>query len=45
LNPNGIFHVFVFVHFCKACLGSSPAGCYSESSSASGPSPTPTTQK
>jgi hypothetical protein len=24
LNPNGIFHVSVFVHFCKAFLGIKP---------------------
>jgi hypothetical protein len=24
LNPNGIFHVSVFVHFCKAFLGNKP---------------------
>jgi hypothetical protein len=24
LNPNGIFHVFVFVHFCEAFLGIKP---------------------
>jgi hypothetical protein len=24
LNPNGIFHTFVFVHFCKAFLGIKP---------------------
>jgi hypothetical protein len=23
-NPNGIFHTFVFVHFCEAFLGSNP---------------------
>jgi hypothetical protein len=34
LNPNGIFHVSVFVHFYEAFWGSSPTGCYSESSSA-----------
>jgi hypothetical protein len=26
LNPNGIFHTAVFVHFCKAFLGSRPIG-------------------
>jgi hypothetical protein len=24
LNPNGVFHVFVFVHFCEAFLGIKP---------------------
>jgi hypothetical protein len=24
LNPNGIFHVAVFVHFCEAFLGIKP---------------------
>jgi hypothetical protein len=24
LNPNGIFHVFVFVHFCEAFVGIKP---------------------
>jgi hypothetical protein len=24
LNPNGIFHAFVFVHFCKAFVGIKP---------------------
>jgi hypothetical protein len=24
LNPNGIFHVFIFVHFCKAFVGIKP---------------------
>jgi hypothetical protein len=24
LNPNGIFHVFLFVHFCEAFLGIKP---------------------
>jgi hypothetical protein len=24
LNPNGIFHTAVFVHFCEACLGIKP---------------------
>jgi hypothetical protein len=24
LNPNGIFHVSVFVHFCKAFVGIKP---------------------
>jgi hypothetical protein len=24
LNPNGIFHVFVFVHFCEAFMGMKP---------------------
>jgi hypothetical protein len=24
LNPNGIFHVSVFVHFCEAFLGIKP---------------------
>jgi hypothetical protein len=33
LNPNGIFHTAVFVHFCKAFMGSSPTGSCSESSS------------
>jgi hypothetical protein len=32
LNPNGIFHTSVFVHFCKAFLG--PTGYSSGSSSA-----------
>jgi hypothetical protein len=32
LNPNGIFHVFVFVHFCEAFLGgSNPTGSCSGS--------------
>jgi hypothetical protein len=33
LNPNGIFHTSVFVHFCEAFLGSSPTGYCSENSS------------
>jgi hypothetical protein len=33
LNPNGIFHTSVFVHFCEAFLGSSPIGFCSGSSS------------
>jgi hypothetical protein len=33
LNPNGIFHTAVFVHFCEAFLGSSPTGSCSGSSS------------
>jgi hypothetical protein len=24
LNPNGIFHVFGFAHFCEACVGIKP---------------------
>jgi hypothetical protein len=24
LNPNGMFHVFVFVHFCEAFVGIKP---------------------
>jgi hypothetical protein len=24
LNPNGIFHTFVFIHFCEAFLGIKP---------------------
>jgi hypothetical protein len=24
LNPNGVFHVFVFVHFCEAFVGIKP---------------------
>jgi hypothetical protein len=27
LNPNGIFHVSIFVHFAKPSWGSSPTGC------------------
>jgi hypothetical protein len=34
LNPNGIFHTFVFVHFAKPSWGSSPTGYSSGSSSA-----------
>jgi hypothetical protein len=34
LNPNGIFHVSVFVHFCEAFLGTKPHWVLSESSSA-----------
>jgi hypothetical protein len=34
LNPNGIFLVSVFVHFCEAFLGIKPTGYYSGSSSA-----------
>jgi hypothetical protein len=34
LNPNGIFHVSVFVHFCEAFLGSSPTRYFLKSSSA-----------
>jgi hypothetical protein len=34
LNPNGIFHTSVFVHFCEAFLGSNPtrysSGSFSE---------------
>jgi hypothetical protein len=33
LNPNGIFHASVFVHFCEAFWGSSPIGSCSGSSS------------
>jgi hypothetical protein len=33
LNPNGIFHISVFVHFCEALWGSSPTGSCSGSSS------------
>jgi hypothetical protein len=33
LNPNGIFHTAVIVHFCEAFLGSSPIGSCSGSSS------------
>jgi hypothetical protein len=33
LNPNGIFHTTVFVHFAKPFWGSSPIGSYSGSSS------------
>jgi hypothetical protein len=33
LNPNGIFHTTVFVHFCEAFLGISPIGYCSGSSS------------
>jgi hypothetical protein len=35
LNPNGIFHTAVFIHFCEANLGSSPIGSCSGSSSRS----------
>jgi hypothetical protein len=34
LNPNGIFHVSVFVHFYEAFAGSSPTSCCFECSSA-----------
>jgi hypothetical protein len=33
LNPNGIFHVSVFVHFFEAFVGIKPTGFSSESSS------------
>jgi hypothetical protein len=33
LNPNGIFHTAVFVHFCKPFCGLSPIGSCSGSSS------------
>jgi hypothetical protein len=33
LNPNGIFHTTVFVHFCEAFWRSSPTGSCSGSSS------------
>jgi hypothetical protein len=33
LNPNGIFHTAVFVHFCEAFLGISLIGSCSGSSS------------
>jgi hypothetical protein len=33
LNPNGIFHTAVFVHFCEDFKGSSPIGSCSGSSS------------
>jgi hypothetical protein len=33
LNPNGIFHTAVFVHFAKPSWGSSPIGSCSGSSS------------
>jgi hypothetical protein len=33
LNPNGIFHTAVFVHFCEAFWGSSPIGSCSRISS------------
>jgi hypothetical protein len=32
LNPNGIFHTVVFIHFCEAFWGSSPIGSCSGSS-------------
>jgi hypothetical protein len=34
LNPNGIFHTFVLVHFAKLSWGSNPTGYSSGSSSA-----------
>jgi hypothetical protein len=34
LNPNGIFHTSVFVHFAKLSWGSNPTGYSSASSSA-----------
>jgi hypothetical protein len=34
LNPNGIFHTSVFIHFCKAFWESSPTGYSFGSSSA-----------
>jgi hypothetical protein len=34
LNPNGIFHVSVFVHFCEPSWGSSPTGSCSGNYSA-----------
>jgi hypothetical protein len=27
LNPNGIFHVSVFIHFCEAFMGIKPHWC------------------
>jgi hypothetical protein len=33
LNPNGIFHVSIFVHFCEAFVGIKPTGSCSGSSS------------
>jgi hypothetical protein len=33
LNPNGIFHVFVFLHFCEAFVGIKPHWTCSENSS------------
>jgi hypothetical protein len=33
LNPNGIFHTSVFVHFCEAFLGIKPRWIFSENSS------------
>jgi hypothetical protein len=33
LNPNGIFHTSVFVHFCEAFLGIKPTGYFSGNSS------------
>jgi hypothetical protein len=33
LDPNGIFHVFVFVHFCEAFVGIKPTRSCSGSSS------------
>jgi hypothetical protein len=33
LNPNGIFHVSVFVHFCEAFVGIKPTGSCSANSS------------
>jgi hypothetical protein len=33
LNPNGVFHVSVFVHFCEAFVGIKPTGsCFGSSS-------------
>jgi hypothetical protein len=33
LNPNGVFHVSVFVHFCEAFVGIKPTGSCSGNSS------------
>jgi hypothetical protein len=33
LNPNGVFHVSIFVHFCEAFVGIKPTGSCSGSSS------------
>jgi hypothetical protein len=43
LNPNGIFHTAVIVHFCEAFLGIKPRWVLSGSSSASSRSQVPPT--
>jgi hypothetical protein len=45
LNPNGIFHVSVFVHFCEAFVGIKPHWVLFRKFSASSRSRAPTTRE